>query len=105
MACAASGSFDTGFAGEGWLWLAAIAIVSTVTPIALFFAGLRRVGPSTAAILSTLEPLTTVALAFVVFGETLSGVQLAGAALVLGAAVWLQRRPRVREPVPAVQPA
>ncbi len=105
VACAASGSFDTGFAGEGWLWLAAIAIVSTVTPIALFFAGLRRVGPSTAAILSTLEPLTTVALAFVVFGETLSGVQLAGAALVLGAAVWLQRRPRVREPVPAVQPA
>ena len=47
----------------GWLWLAAIAIVSTVTPIALFFAGLRRVGPSTASILSTLEPLTTVALA------------------------------------------
>ena len=45
LACAASGSFDTGFASEGWLWLAAIAIVSTVTPIALFFAGLRRVGP------------------------------------------------------------
>jgi drug/metabolite transporter (DMT)-like permease len=103
VACAASGSFDTGFASEGWLWLAAIAIVSTVTPIALFFAGLRRVGPSTASILSTLEPLTTVALAFVVFGETLTGVQLAGAALVLGAAVWLQRRPpRGQEPVPAV---
>ena len=100
VACAASGSFDTGFASEGWLWLAAIAIVSTVTPIALFFAGLRRVGPSTASILSTLEPLTTVALAFVVFGETLTGVQLAGAALVLGAAVWLQRR--APEPVPAV---
>ena len=102
LACAASGSFDTGFASEGWLWLAAIAIVSTVTPIALFFAGLRRVGPSTASILSTLEPLTTVALAFVVFGETLSAVQVTGAALVLGAAVWLQRRPRAAEPVPAV---
>ena len=48
-----------------------------------------------------LEPLTTVALAFVVFGETLSAVQLAGAALVLGAAIWLQRRPRLPEPVPA----
>ena len=100
VACAASGSFDTGFASEGWLWLAAIAIVSTVTPIALFFAGLRRVGPSTASILSTLEPLTTVALAFVVFGETLTGLQLAGAALVLGAAIWVQRRPRGPEPVP-----
>jgi drug/metabolite transporter (DMT)-like permease len=103
IACAASGSFDTGFAAEGWLWLAAIALVSTVTPIALFFAGLRRVGPSTAAILSTLEPPTTVALAFVVFGESLTALQLAGAALVLGAAVSLQLRPRrgAAEPVPA----
>jgi len=101
LACAASGSFDTGFASEGWVWLTAIAIVSTVTPIALFFAGLRRVGPSTASILSTLEPLTTVALAFVVFGETLSAVQVAGAALVLGAAIALQLRPRGPQPVPA----
>jgi drug/metabolite transporter (DMT)-like permease len=101
LACAGSGSFDTGFASEGWLWLTAIAIVSTVTPIALFFAGLRRVGPSTASILSTLEPLTTVALAFVVFGETLSAVQVTGAMLVLGAAIALQLRPRGPEPVPA----
>ena len=101
LACAASGSFDTGFASVGWLGLTAIEIVSTVTPIALFFAGLRRVGPSTASILSTLEPLTTVALAFVVFGETLSAVQVTGAALVLAAAVWLQRRPRAPQPVPA----
>jgi drug/metabolite transporter (DMT)-like permease len=103
IACAASGSFDTGFATEGWLWLAAIALVSTVTPVALFFAGLRRVGPSTAAILSTLEPPTTVALAFLVFGESLTALQLAGAALVLGAAVSLQLRPRrgAAEPLPA----
>jgi drug/metabolite transporter (DMT)-like permease len=100
VACAASGSFDTGFAPEGWLWLASIAIVSTVTPIALFFAGLRRVGPSTAAILSTLEPLTTVALAFVVFGESLTVIQLAGAALVLGAAISLQLRPKGPQPLP-----
>jgi drug/metabolite transporter (DMT)-like permease len=103
VACAASGSFDTGFEREGWIWLAAIALVSTVTPIALFFAGLRRVGPSTAAILSTLEPPTIVALAFVVFGESLSPLQLAGAVLVLGAAVSLQLRPRRRgaaEPLP-----
>src|SRR5215213_1730393 len=100
LACSASGSFDTGFDAEGWLWLTAIALVSTVTPVALFFAGLRRVGPSTAAIRSTLEPPTTVALAFVVFGETLSGVQLAGAALVLGAAIALHLRPRAAQPVP-----
>jgi drug/metabolite transporter (DMT)-like permease len=104
LAGTATGTIDTGFASEGWLWLGAIAIVSTVTPITLFFAGLKRVGPSTAAILSTLEPLTTAALAFVVFGESLTALQLAGAALVLGAAVSLNLRPRRGagpEPLPA----
>jgi drug/metabolite transporter (DMT)-like permease len=93
IAGASTGSLDAGFAGEGWAWLAAIALVSTVAPIVLFFAGLRRVGPSMAAILSTLEPPTTVALAFVVFNESLTGVQLAGGALVLAAVVVLHARP------------
>jgi len=89
IAGAATGSLDGDFAREGWAWLAAIALVSTVTPIVLFFAGLKRVGPSTAAILSTLEPPTTVALAFLAFGESLTSVQLAGGALVLGAVLAL----------------
>jgi drug/metabolite transporter (DMT)-like permease len=89
----ASGSLDAGFAGEGWIWLVALGLVSTVSAIALFFAGLKRVGPSTAAILSTLEPPTTVTLAFLAFGETLTGIQLVGAALVLGAVVLLHVRP------------
>jgi drug/metabolite transporter (DMT)-like permease len=46
-----------------------------------------------AAILSTLEPPTTVALAFLVFGESLTAMQLAGGALVLGAIVVLHARP------------
>ena len=101
LAATATGSLDTGFATEGWLWLAAIAIVSTVSAITLFFAGLRRVGPSTAAILSTLEPPVTVGLAFLVFGESLTALQLAGAALVLGAAVSLNLRTTARaEPLP-----
>lgn len=71
----------------GWLWLSALAVVSTVAAIALFFAGLRIVGPTAAAILSTLEPVTTVVLAAAVFGESLGPGQLAGGALVLGAAL------------------
>jgi drug/metabolite transporter (DMT)-like permease len=85
----ASGSIDFGFDAEGWLWLAAIAVVSTALPIATFFAGMARVGPSTASILSTFEPVVTVTLAYLAFGERLSAAQLAGAALVLGAAVML----------------
>ena len=41
----------------GFGWLAASRVVSTVAAVGLFFAGLRRVGPTAASILSTLEPV------------------------------------------------
>jgi drug/metabolite transporter (DMT)-like permease len=69
----------------GWGWLGSLAIVSTVVAIGLFFAGLRRLGPTGASILSTLEPVVTVLLAFLVFGETLTAVQVLGGALVIAA--------------------
>jgi drug/metabolite transporter (DMT)-like permease len=90
VAGAVSGAVDFAFEPIGWLWLAGIAVVSTVVAIALFFAGLRRVGPSRASIISTVEPLVTVGLAFVVFGERLSATQLLGGVLVLAAVVVLQ---------------
>jgi drug/metabolite transporter (DMT)-like permease len=76
----------------GWGWLAGLAVVCTVAAIGLFFAGLRRVGPTTAAILSTVEPLVTVLLAFLVFGETLGPAQLVGGGLVLGGVLVLHAR-------------
>ena len=88
LAAFAGGNLDPGsVSAAGFGWLSALALVSTVGAITLFFAGLRRVGPTAAAILSTLEPVVTVALAFAVFGEVLSPAQLAGAALVLAAAL------------------
>jgi drug/metabolite transporter (DMT)-like permease len=69
----------------GWGWLACLGAVSTVAAIGLFFAGLRRVGPTAASILSTVEPVVTVVLAAIVFGELLGPVQLLGGALVLAA--------------------
>jgi drug/metabolite transporter (DMT)-like permease len=99
VAAVATGSLDTGFAQDGWLWIGAIALVSTVTPILLFFSGLRRVGPSMAAILSTLEPPTTVLLAFAAFGESPTVIQLTGGALVLGAVLALNTRPPAPAPV------
>jgi drug/metabolite transporter (DMT)-like permease len=68
-----------------WGWLACLGAVSTVAAISLFFAGLRRVGPTAASILSTVEPLVTVVLAAIVFGEVLSPVQMLGGALVVAA--------------------
>jgi drug/metabolite transporter (DMT)-like permease len=76
----------------GWGWLGCLALVSTVASIALFFAGLKRAGPTTASILATVEPLVTVVLAFIVFGETLGVPQLLGGGLVLSAVVMLNAR-------------
>lgn len=78
--------------GEGLAWAGALALFSTVMPIVCFFAGLALVGPSTASIVSTIEPPVTVGLAWLVFGETLGAVQLAGGALVLSAVLLLQWR-------------
>ena len=86
----------------GWGWLVCLAAISTVASIALFFAGLPRVGPTTASILATVEPLVTVLLAFVVFGEQLGPVQLVGGALVLAAVVLLNLPPRRRRSARAV---
>jgi drug/metabolite transporter (DMT)-like permease len=79
----------------GWGWLAGLALVSTVAAVSLFFAGLKRVGPTTASILSTVEPVVTVVLAFIVFGELLGTLQLVGGGLVLAAVLVLASyRPR-----------
>jgi drug/metabolite transporter (DMT)-like permease len=101
LASAAGGDLRLGdVSTAGFGWLAALAVVSTVAAVSLFFAGLRRVGPTTASILSTAEPLTTVLLAFLAFGESLGAVQLAGGALVLGAVLVLSAP--AREPAYAI---
>jgi drug/metabolite transporter (DMT)-like permease len=89
---AGSGSLDFHFAAAGWGWIAAMALGSTVLGVSAFFSGLRAVGPATASIVSTAEPVVTVALAMLVYGEALGTRQLAGGVLVLGAVVILQLR-------------
>lgn len=95
-----TGGVDLSFGWRGWFWLAAIAVISTVVAMLAFFAGLKRTGPSTAAILSTFEPVVTAALATLTLGEALTPAQLAGGALVLASVAVLQLRPggaRARE--------
>ncbi|MDX6692350.1 MAG: hypothetical protein QOG15_3807 [Solirubrobacteraceae bacterium] len=87
---AASGSLH--FTSTGWIWIAALALASTVLPISTFVLGMERVGAATAAIVSTVEPVLTVGLAVALYGDALGGLQLAGGALVLGGVIALQSR-------------
>jgi drug/metabolite transporter (DMT)-like permease len=73
----------------GWATIGAMVLVATVLPVAAFLAGLERIGPTNAAMLSTLEPVVTVLLAASLLGETLKPVALLGGGLILGAVVLL----------------
>lgn len=78
------------FDSTAWLWIVLIALVSTVAAIILFFFGLGRVGPTSASLLSTTEPIVTLTAAALVFGDVLAPPQLVGAAMVIGTVVLIQ---------------
>jgi drug/metabolite transporter (DMT)-like permease len=76
---------------DGWLIVAATVLIATVIPVVTFLAGLKRIGPTDASMLSTLEPVVTVALAAWLFDETLQPGALLGGALILIAVIVLTR--------------
>ena len=61
-----------------------LAIVCTVIPTFLTSEGIRRIGASHTAIVSSVGPIATIALGAIVLGETITPLALVGAALVLG---------------------
>ena len=75
-------------APRAWLSVVAIAVVSTVVAMVAFLAGMAIVGPSRASVVSSLEVLVTLVLAFLLLGERLTPQQWAGAALILGAVAF-----------------
>ena len=69
--------------GGAWPYLAAIGFAGTFLAIQTFYAGSRRIGAAQAALVSTVEPLIIVTLAWLALHETLAPIQLAGAALII----------------------
>ena len=82
-----------------WLALVAVSLLGTVVAVAAFFGALALLGPADTAVVSTAEPVVSVAVAGLAFGDRLTPWQLAGGALVLIAVVVLARTP-TPEPVP-----
>jgi drug/metabolite transporter (DMT)-like permease len=68
---------------SAWPFLAAIGFLGTFLAIQTFYAGSRRIGAAQAALVSTVEPLIIVTLAWLALHETLAPVQLLGAALII----------------------
>jgi drug/metabolite transporter (DMT)-like permease len=70
----------------------AMAIMSTVMPIVLLAAAIRRIGAGPAAVIGSVGPVSTLLLAWVFLGETLSPLQWLGAALVITGAVLVSAK-------------
>jgi drug/metabolite transporter (DMT)-like permease len=70
------------------LSVAGIGVVSTVVAMTAFLAGMALVGPTRASVLSSLEVIVTLSLAFLLLGERLAAWQWAGALLILGAVAF-----------------
>jgi drug/metabolite transporter (DMT)-like permease len=74
----------------GWAVAFAIALIPTMIAISLFLAGLLRIGAARASLLSTWEPVVTIVLAVILFGDSFTVLQVAGGLLILVAVVAVQ---------------
>lgn len=75
----------------GWAAVGGAAAFSTVLAMGFFFAGVTSVGPGEAAVLSTVEPVVSIAVGVLLLGESLGPVRILGAALVLVGVTVLAR--------------
>jgi drug/metabolite transporter (DMT)-like permease len=86
------GLLDFGFRPWGWGPILAIALLPTVLATVTSLAGVTRVGPTVASIITMMEVPVTVLMAAILLGERLSPLQLVGGALVLASVLLLQLR-------------
>ena len=91
-----------GYSLEQWGWICYIAIIGTVLPFGLFFAGINHIRSTRASITATLEPIFAGFLAFTLLGERLQFPQMIGGGLVIIAIVLLQLQQEQNEMAPAM---
>ncbi len=79
-----------GDAWRGWAVLVLLAAGPTVAGFGLYNVSLSYLPSSVANLVVSTEPVLTAATAYVLFGERLTAVQLAGSAMILGAVAFLR---------------
>lgn len=87
-----------GYGLKDWGIFLGFAVVSILLPYIFFAKGLRLLEATTAGIISTLEPVIAIVVAWLTLGESMSLVQVAGTVAVVSSIVLLQaRRSALRE--------
>ncbi|NLW08136.1 MAG: DMT family transporter [Clostridia bacterium] len=92
-----SASFNLDFNLQAWLAIAVLILVCTVLAFVAMAWGLVLIGASRVAIISTVEPIVTAILGYLILGELLKPGQVLGGLIILAGVAWLQisgRRPQ-----------
>jgi drug/metabolite transporter (DMT)-like permease len=79
------------FSALGWLWLFGIGLLSQFGGQGLITYALAHLSAHFSSVATFVQPVATAVLAWVLFGEALGPVQIAGCAIVL-AGIWLAHR-------------
>jgi drug/metabolite transporter (DMT)-like permease len=80
---------DLSISSAAWAWALCAVFVSAVLPLGLFYTGVQRTEATVVGLLSTVEPLVSVLLAYAVLDESLGALRLAGGALIVASVVAL----------------
>jgi drug/metabolite transporter (DMT)-like permease len=73
----------TGVTAPTWILVAYVIVLGTVVPYTLVLAGMRVIGAARAGLLGMLEPVAAAVAAWLVLGESMTGVQVVGGFVVL----------------------
>ena len=85
----ATGSVQLPVSGVGWAGMFGVIVFQCIS-LPLYFVAVSRIGALKSAMLSNLQPITSIVAARVLFGELLGAAQLAGGAMVLVGVMLMQ---------------
>lgn len=87
--------FEAG--ADRWLWFALSGAIGYALGDAFLFQSFLCIGAQRSMLMMSLAPLMSVGLAWVFFGETLTGIQILGVIVTLGGVAWVISRRRSSE--------
>lgn len=93
---AATGALSFDISPLSWSVSAIISIIITIGAMPLFQLGVRYEGASTAGILSTVEPITSVILGAAFLGERIGAAQIMGGAMILMGVILAEKNPELK---------
>ena len=84
--------FSSGYGVGDWGIFLGFAVASILLPYIFFASGLKLLEATTTGIVSTLEPVVAITVAWIALGESISAVQVTGAIAVIASVILLQTR-------------